>query len=250
MRQVWGVGTFLVLMFVIAGLTLAQSSTGTQDRDVDQPIKKAEDKEIEDEEEPEDELPEPPPFFGEDGGVGEKMKIMWCLDRSGSMAWAGGTFTGPDGQPVTGSRWERAVAETTIALSQLTPEWEFSIVTYACGSDSFSEQVVEAKPENVQRGIAYVASKRPYGGTGTGPAQARAFKIASTGEEGSATCWLLSDGQPNCGAPGTTGHKNRALQANTDGHVLNTVGIADSGIFAAFMRELAEATGGTYVHVQ
>ena len=151
---------------------------------------------------------------------------------------------------MTGSRWERALAETTIALSQLTPEWKFGIVTYACNKDKFSPDLVEADAANVQQSIAWLAGHFPAGGTGTGPAQAEAFRHADGDPEGSATCWLLSDGQPNCGAAGTTGHKILALSANTQGHVLNTVGIADAGIFAQFMREMAEETGGVYVHVQ
>jgi hypothetical protein len=250
MRHAWGIGVFLVVIFCVAGLCLAQVSQGGARGKVDQPVTKAgESSEVEEEEE-EDDLPDPPPYFGEDGGVGEKMKIVWCVDRSGSMAWDGGSFTGVDGEPVTGSRWDRALAETIIALSQLTPEWMFGIVTFACNRDQFSPDLVEAEAGNVQSAIGWMSGKRPYGGTGTGPAQAQAFRLADGGEEGTATCWLLSDGQPNCGATGTAGHKAMALAANTGGHVLNTVGIADSGIFAQFMREMAEATGGSYVHVQ
>jgi secreted protein with Ig-like and vWFA domain len=151
---------------------------------------------------------------------------------------------------MTGTRWDHAVSETTIALSLLTPEWQFGIVTYACTSDQFNAALVEADPANVQAAITWIARKFPAGGTGTGPAQAKAFGLADGGVEGTATCWLLSDGQPNCGAAGTTGHKAVALAANERGHVLNTVGIGDHGVFAAFMKELAAATGGLYVHVQ
>ncbi|MCZ6691114.1 MAG: hypothetical protein O7H41_16120 [Planctomycetota bacterium] len=249
MRRLWGLSVFAVLVLFLASATLAQ--TGPQGRGMDQPVSKATATDEDDDDDDEDDLLDPPPFFGEDGAVGEKMKIVWCLDRSGSMGGSGGTFTGPDGNPMTGSRWDRAKAETSIALSQLTPEWEFGILTYTCSSDKFSQDLVPAEDSVVSAAIAWLNGHFPGGLTGTGPAQAEAFHHADGGTvEGSATCWLLSDGQPNCGAAGTTGHKTMALAANGTGHVLNTVGIGDSGIFAAFMRELAEATGGVYVHVQ
>ena len=239
----------ILVMLLIVGFTWAQTTQGPSD--VDQPVSKATGAVDENqEEEEEDEIPEPPPYFGEDGASGEKMKIVWCLDRSGSMSWSGGTYTGPDGQPTTGTRWERALSETTKAMSQLTAEWEFGAVTYNCGSIKFKPELVEADEANVAACTAWLAGQYPNGGTGTGPAQANAFRLADTGIEGTATCWLLSDGQPNCGATGLAGHKMVALSANTQGHVLNTVGIADTGVFADFMRSLAEETGGIYVHVQ
>ena len=252
MRRFWGLSTFVLLLAFVASVTLAQGTQqGQGTNKVDQPVTKATGTAEEDDDDTEeDDFPDPPPFFGEDGGIGEKMKIVWCLDRSGSMSYNAGTFTGPDGQPTTGSRWDRAKAETTIALSQLTPEWEFGVVTYACNRDKFNPALLDADPPNLAAAIAWVSGHFPWGGTGTGPAQAEAFRLADGGVEGSATCWLLSDGQPNCGASGTIGHKTTALAANTQGHVLNTVGIADFGSFAAFMRQMAEETGGTYVHVQ
>ena len=249
MQRLWGFTAFIVLLGFVASATLAQSTSQT-DKTVDQPVDGTAPTAGDDDDTEEEDFPDPPPFFGEDGGIGEKMKIVWCLDRSGSMAWPGGSFTGGDGSPTTGSRWDRAKAETTIALSQLTPEWQFGIVTYACNRDKFNPELVDAEPARVQAAIAWLAGHFPWGGTGTGPGQAEAFRLADGGVEGSATCWLLSDGDPNCGASGTTGHKVAALAANSQGHILNTVGIADSGRFAMFMRELAEATGGAYVHVQ
>ncbi len=139
MQRLWGLIVFVVLVSLVAGVSLAQTSQqGDGDKLVDRPVTKAGDTAGDGDEEEDDDFPEPPPFFGEDGNAGEKMKIVWCLDRSGSMRLSAGTFTGADGQPMTGTRWDRAVAETTIALSQLTPEWEFGIVTYACGRDEFS----------------------------------------------------------------------------------------------------------------
>ncbi|MCZ6691709.1 MAG: VWA domain-containing protein [Planctomycetota bacterium] len=249
MRRLWGLSVFAILATFLANATLVQAAP--QGQGVDQPVSKADVGDGENDDDEEDDLPDPPPFFGEDGGIGEKMKIVWCLDRSGSMSYNGGTFTGPDGNPMTGSRWDRCKAEASIALSQLTPEWEFGVLTYACNRDKYKPDLVPAEASEVSGAIAWLNGHFPWGGTGTGPAQAEAFHHADGGTvEGSATCWLRSEGQPNCGAQGTTGHKAIALAANGTGHVLNTVGIADTGRFAAFMRELAEATGGVYVHVQ
>ncbi|MCZ6689837.1 MAG: hypothetical protein O7H41_09565 [Planctomycetota bacterium] len=249
MRRLWGLSVFSILGLFLATATLVQAAP--QGQGVDQPVSKAAVSDDDDDDDDEDDLPDPPAYFDEDGAAGEKMKIVWCLDRSGSMSQNAGTFRGADGNPVTGSRWDRCKAETSIALSQLTPEWEFGILTYACTRDKYSPDLVPAEESEVSSAIAWLNGHFPWGGTGTGPAQAEAFHHADGGTvEGSATCWLLSDGQPNCGAQGTIGHKTMALAANGAGHVLNTVGIADFGNFAAFLRELAEATGGVYVHVQ
>ena len=251
MRKLSGSLALVSFLLLIGGVALAQSGKmplGTiTDQEADQPIRKPSDRENI-EEEDEDALPEPPPFFGEDGNAGEKMKIVWNLDRSGSMAWAGGTFVGPDGTPTTGSKWDRAKAETIIALSQLTPEWEFGIVTYACNRSLFEQSLVEATPDNIARATAWLEGQRPFGGTGIGPAQKEAFELLSRSTvEGPGTGWLLSDGCANCGARDDAAHLAVALSGNHDGHVLNTIGIG--GACPWLLQKLAEATGGTYTHV-
>ncbi len=253
MRHLQGTLGLVALLLILSGVALAQTpglSDGNRyDQEIDQPIRTPADGDHPDDD-IDDDFPVPPPFFGEAGTAGEKMKIVWCLDRSGSMAWGGGPFVGPDGEPTTGSRWNRVQAETIIALRQLTPEWEFGIVTYACSITPFRPNLVGATAENVDAAIAWIMGQIPYGGTGIGPAQKRAFELASSGMvEGSATCWLLSDGFPNCGASGYEGHKRMALEANRDGHVLNTIGIGAGGRGAQLLRELAEATGGTYTQI-
>ncbi|MCZ6691710.1 MAG: VWA domain-containing protein [Planctomycetota bacterium] len=252
MRSLCGPITFAALAALVAGTVLAQTPPprpSQPSRGLDQPLAKASGNSSDPDDPGEGWLPAPPPFFGEDGNWGERMKIVWCLDRSGSMGAHGGTFPGPDGSPTSGSRWDRAVSETTIALSQLTVEWQFGIVTYSCTSRKFSPVLVDASDGVVASAIAWLNGQRPGGGTGTGPAQVEAFGLADGGIPGTATCWLLSDGSPNCGASGTSGHKALALSANGQGHVLNTVGIGDSGIFAAFLQELASGAGGVYVHI-
>ena len=254
MRRLNGFLVLVALLLLVGGVSLAQTRNTTnnsfQDDRVDQPIRKAADTEPVDEEEEEEVLPDPPPFFGEDGGVGETYKIVWCLDRSGSMRSHAGAFPGPDGKPTTGSRWERAKAETIVALGQLTSEWEFGIIIYNCSHEKFQEVLVKATPKNVGAARAWIEGKIATGATGTGPAQKAAFLHASGGSvPGSATCWLLTDGMPNCGATGTVAHKNLALKGNRDDHVLNAIGIADYGRFTVFLQELAAATGGTYTHI-
>ena len=173
MRALSGFVVFIFLAAFMAGVTLAQSSRpGGSDRNdkLDQPVEKTRPAGEDPEAPPEDPIPDPPPFFGEDGNAGEKMKIVWCLDRSGSMATSAGSYTGADGQPTTGTRWDRAKSETTIALSQLTPEWQFGIVTYACNRDKFNPDLVDAEPGSVAAAIAWLSGHFPWGGTGTGPA--------------------------------------------------------------------------------
>ena len=60
---------------------------------------------------------------------------------------------------------------------------------------------------------------------------------------------LLSDGAPNCGASGFGGHSAMILGANTQAGTIHTFGIAATGQFEAFLKGVANATGGNYVSI-
>ncbi|MCZ6688957.1 MAG: hypothetical protein O7H41_05080 [Planctomycetota bacterium] len=192
---------------------------------------------------------DPPPFGGPCSSP-PAFKIVFCVDRSEGMgAWAG-AFVGPDGQVREGTWWDRAVAEVSISLTQLTPNVEFGIVTYGCDIDLFRPDLVAADVSEIIAALDWLQNQSPAGDTGTGPAQAAAFRLADGGEVGIGVCYLLSHGLPECGADGWQAHKALALSANTMGHPLHAVGLGDESDAAVFLREMAAATGGTYLHVQ
>ena len=191
-----------------------------------------------------------PPFtytadiFGQTIGLPSDSAVF-VLKRSGGMAWAVNPWTDRFGNMVTGSRWDRAVDGALASINQLDPNVLFNVYTYACNRDSFSPATVPATAANKADAEAYLLNKVAYGGSGTGPAVA-----AALGHRSNLTLMLITDGQPNCGASGTTGHKAVALSGNTQGASIHTFGIADSGIFATFLQELAQETGGTYTHME
>ena len=193
---------------------------------------------------------EPPPLGGEDCSSPPAFKIVFCVDRSEGMSAWGGVFTGLDGQPREGTWWDRAVAEVSINLTMLTPEWEFGIVTYGCEINLFRPDLVSVEASEIIAAMEWLQNQSPAGDTGTGPAQAAAFRLADGGEAGSGVCYLFSHGLPECGADGWEAHKALALSANVMGHPLNTIGLGDGGDAAVFLRGMAAATGGTYTHVQ
>ena len=72
---------------------------------------------------------------------------------------------------------------------------------------------------------------------------------SSLQESANLTILLTSDGNPNCGAAGTSGHLTMILNANTQGAAIHTFGIQAGGIFRQFLIDVAAQTGGTYTDV-
>ena len=171
--------------------------------------------------------------------------VIYLLKRGGGMAWSGGTWTDRFGNVVTGSRLERAQDGVIASVNLLDPNVSFNVYTYACDRDSFDPGLVAATPANKAAAESYILSKFPAGGSGTGPALREALM-----EKNNLTVMLVTDGQPNCGAAGTAGHKQMALLENTQLAEIHTFGIADFGIFADFLMELAQETGGIYIHME
>ena len=60
---------------------------------------------------------------------------------------------------------------------------------------------------------------------------------------------LLTDGSPNCGASGMTGHRSMIANANTQGATVNVFGIAATGRYRGFCQGVASDSGGSYFDV-
>ncbi|MFC1706381.1 hypothetical protein ACFL59_06090 [Planctomycetota bacterium] len=174
----------------------------------------------------------------------ETDSIIYVIDISGSMDWGNSSYTGLDGNPTTGSKLERAKVELIKSVAQLTEEFEFNIIAYDCSMRRWSGTRQRATAANKSAARQWVQGLSAGGATGTGPAGALALQ-----EKDNFTIAILSDGAPNCGASGIPGHLNMILSANSQGAKCHTFGIAATGQFEAFLRSIADQTGGNYYPV-
>lgn len=196
----------------------------------------------EDEEDPRD--TPPPTFYGEEIS-GETDSLVYVLDISGSMASTGyRPYVDANGKPSQGTRWNRAVAECVRSIRGLSESIKFDIVIYNCGTMVWKPDLVEASAENKAEAEAWLNYINwVSGGTGTGPGTAMGLALRSS------ALVLLTDGEPNCGAPGTTGHRNMIAAANARGIPIDVFGIEAVGPWRAFCQGVANDSGGRYCDV-
>ncbi|MBI4577805.1 MAG: VWA domain-containing protein [Planctomycetes bacterium] len=195
---------------------------------------------------PEDDNKDQPEFFGEEV-PSESDSIVFVIDRSGSMGWDSKTFTGLDGSPKRGDRMTRAKTELMRSIGQLTENFKFNIVAYDCSIIAWKSNGTEkATDANKAAAFAWIQRLDPDGGTMTGPGTARGLEL----DRDNKLVVLLTDGDPNCGANGHSGHKGVIKSANTQGAKVNVFGVGvDSGGFRGFLQAVAAENGGKYVDV-
>lgn len=119
-------------------------------------------------------------FFGFEPGS----TFVWCLDRSDSMGWAGDL--------------DLMKFEVARTLEQLSPDNEFSIVSFANDVTQWSSTLVDATPSAVDSAIAYVAGLNGAGPTCLLPAIGNALSIAATAP-GDVSILLVGNGPHLCG---------------------------------------------------
>ena len=129
-------------------------------------------------------------------------------------------------------------------LCPCNEDFEFNIIAYDCAMRRWAPARQKASAANKSAARGWVAGLSAGGATGTGPAGALAL-----GEKDNYTVVILSDGAPNCGANGTSGHLNMILSANSQNARVHTFGIAATGQFEQFLRSIAQQTGGNYYSV-
>lgn len=252
--------TLAALVLAIAGLilptaALAQTGGGAGGGTTTQPVVPSHGTEIDlpiGVPTPGMEDPDPPPPPDEDDGptlYDEELptktdSIIYVIDISGSMDWDSRSYTGLDGSTRYGTRMERAKVELIKSIQALSREFEFNCLAFDCDVRrwSGSKQKAEAGPK--ASAIGWVSGLQPTGATGTGPAVA-----AALGDKNNFTVVVLSDGAPNCGASGDSGHLRMIQAANTQGAIIHSFGIACYGSFEQFMRSIAQTSGGRYVGV-
>lgn len=227
----------------------APGAGGQHPTDLDLPVAKPEYQGAPIEEEPpippeiEPPTEAPPTFFGEEIDS-ENDTIFYVLDISGSMGWDNQSYTRPDGTQASGPRIDRAKAELIRSIQGLSENFKFNIIAYDCGTRQWQGSMQEANDANKAAATAWVSGHRPTGATGTGPAAASAL-----GDKDNMAVVLLTDGAPNCGASGNSGHRSMIANANTQGATVNVFGIAASGSYRSFCQGVASDNGGSYVDV-
>lgn len=185
----------------------------------------------------------PPTIYGEEIDS-ETDTIYYVLDISCSMDWDSQSYTTLDGQTRRGVRLDRAKAELTRSIMGLSDNFKFNVIAYDCGSRQWQRSMQEADDGNKQSAISWTMGLRATGATGTGPATALALA-----EKDNMSVVLLTDGAPNCGANGPSGHRSMIRAANSQGASINVFGIAASGSYRAFCQGVAGDSGGSYFDV-
>lgn len=161
-------------------------------------------------------------------------RLMFVIDNSGSMKdyWGGV------------SRLERAKGELIHAIDDLPEDAKFAIVFFHTSVHRWRSELVEASDENKREAIQFV--KRL--GYGVKTNTYGALMTALTFDDDLEAVFLLTDGKPTVG--GLTAPKaivNDVLHRNRFRHLnFNTIGIGVQGPTEAFLRTLAEETGGEF----
>jgi hypothetical protein len=185
----------------------------------------------------------PPVMYGEElESVNDT--IIYVMDISCSMDWGKGPYVGHDGQISTGTRMKRAKTELQKSIMALSENFYFNVIAYDCGVLQWQPEMMEANLTNKTSAVNWAHVLTPRGATGTGPATAKALW-----EKENMMVVLLTDGEPNCGANGTDGHRRMISTANTQGATINVFGIAAQGKYRAFCQAVASDSGGSYYDV-
>lgn len=183
----------------------------------------------------------PPEFYGEPIPT-ENQTIFFVIDSSCSMGWDRRSYIDQEGNRRVGNRMDRAKAELIRSISSLSKNFKYNALAYGCSIRSFRPNLIKATTANKQAGINWTSSLSANGGTMTGPATAHSLRNAPDNK----SVVLLTDGAPNCGASGMSGHRSVIRSANRQGAVITVFGIGASGSFRDFCQSIARENGGAY----
>jgi hypothetical protein len=199
-------------------------------------------------EEPPQENPDPGDFWGEPVFG----RIVWVLDRSGSMGASdsgSGPIEMPDGSNIANpTRLQVVKAETIRTISALAEDDEFALVTFGANPDvDYSPAMVKATAGNKQEGISKVQTMVASGGTPAYPALQRA--CSQYGADVT-KFFFLSDGAPNVGGGAAqilADFPEWYQPLRDEGCSLVCILVGNSGAAMQFMQALANQNGGTFI---
>ena len=164
-------------------------------------------------------------------------RLMFIIDHSGSMKEYESGAT----------RLDRAKQELIRVIQQLPADHEFAIIFYESSVRKWRPELVEASSENKRDAISFVSRLGLGDRTNTHAALLEAFEFDDNLE----TVYLLTDGRPTTGkvvAPPAI--ITEVIQRNQFRNLqFNTIGIALEGPTEAFLKDLAELSGGEFRRV-
>jgi Ca-activated chloride channel family protein len=139
--------------------------------------------------------------------------MVLCCDTSGSMA---------------GPKIAQARGALLHAVSTLSPEDRFSVVTFATEPRAFRDALVPATPDNVEAARAFVATLEAVGGTAIDEALGRSLRMLAGGDAARpAVVLFLTDGLPTIGEADPARIVARAKAAAGDRVRMFTFGVGN-----------------------
>lgn len=163
----------------------------------------------------------------------ESDAVVWCFDRSASLAGPG---------------FEAMKLEIVGALQQLPLPQEFSAVSFSTAYQPFSVNLLPADPATVDSVSSWVLGQSPDGTTCLTAPIIAAIEIA---EQASTSCVVLvSDGLPTCGGETADSVIAAVQAANPMGIPIHCFSLSSSPGALAFFEAIAGPTGGIVVDVQ
>jgi hypothetical protein len=170
-------------------------------------------------------------------------RLAFIVDISGSMAaaaaWREGQTKTEGGVRTT--RLAVAKNELSRALKGLSPGVLFNLVFFSSGVSAWQDELIPMDDKVLVEALEFTSRHGAGGGTNVYGALMAAFDDPEVD-----TLYLLSDGDPSTGAVIDTAKiHNRLLRLNETRKIrIHCISIGKS---SAFMKSLAEATGGSYV---
>lgn len=243
----WTSALCLAALAIFASPAMAQSTTppAGADKDLDLPfVKPTLPAEPPPPPPPEPEPEDPPEFFGEPIPT-ENSTIYYVIDCSCSMDWDSRSYVDDAGNRRNGYRIDRAKSELRKAVRSLPRTFRFNMLSYGCSVQTFRGGMVEANDANKAAALGWVNSRQANDATMTGPATAHALRQ----DRANKSVVLLTDGEPNCGANGDSGHRQAIRSANTQNAVVTVFGIGATGSLRQFCQDVARENSGRYVDV-
>jgi Mg-chelatase subunit ChlD len=175
-------------------------------------------------------------------------RLVFVLDRSGSMDWAFGAYSGTSATPGR-TRYEEAREQLLGFLRASGPRTRFTVILFESGTQAWSRTLRPADEETLEELDAWLGARRPGGGTELRPAVLRAVGEGPAGLELEElevdTVIVLCDGETAEGAAWAGAFAARLHEeARVAIHCVQ-VGPAGDGT----LERLAAGTGGDYVRV-
>ncbi|MBI2944336.1 MAG: VWA domain-containing protein [Candidatus Wallbacteria bacterium] len=158
--------------------------------------------------------------------------VCFVFDCSGSMR---------------GEKMEQAKAALKYCVQALNPGDRFNVLRFSTDVDGFAPSLLDAKPEEIRRAVAWIEKLEAVGGTAIDEALGAGFKQLD-GSTRPAVLVFLTDGKPTVGATDAQVIAQRAAKSNTRSARLFALGVGVD-LNAKLLDQLAEDGRGVPVYV-